>query len=31
MSDKETFKKELNERTAEIEKLIETYLPDSGI
>ena len=28
MSDKETFKKELNERTAEIEKLIETYLPE---
>ena len=28
MSDKETFKKELNERTAEIEKLFETYLPE---
>ena len=28
MSDKETLKKELNERTAEIEKLIETYLPE---
>ena len=27
MSDKETFKQELETRTAEIEKLIETYLP----
>ena len=27
MSDKETFKQELKTRTAEVEKLIETYLP----
>lgn len=30
MSDKETFKQELKMRTAEIEKLIETYLPEEA-
>ena len=28
MSDKETFKQELDARTAEIEQLIGTYLPE---
>ena len=30
MSDRETFKKELEEKTREVEALIETYLPEES-